>query len=448
MLQGMHKSDVTVVGAGLSGLTAARSLAEAGRSVTVLEARDRVGGRTYTRVIGDAYFDLGGQWLGPTQTRMHALVKEFGLDTFPTFHQGTKVLDVRGVISTYKASIPSMPPFQLIVLQRTITKVEKLAAAFDESQTDWDRQSFGEWMRKHVPSSKVRDVVEAAVRVVFGAESNEVSMHYFLAYVRAGGGLTSLVEIEGAAQQTRFVQGSQQVAHGLANILGDRVVLDAPVRSIEQHSNEVSVHSDAGEWRSDHVIVAVPPLLAGRIAFDPPMPALRDALTQRFPMGATTKFHVLYDHAFWRDAGYSGEVVATHGPLSVVFDNSAPDGGQPALLGFSVARPARDLGTLSPSDRRAQVIEALVRCFGPRAANPTHFVEMDWSSEVWTRGCPTGFMEPGSAYTRAMLRPAFDRIHWAGTETSDVWTGYMEGAVAAGERAAAEILDDRPAGAA
>lgn len=157
-------------------------------------------------------------------------------------------------------------------------------------------------------------------------------------------------------------------------------------------------------------------------------------------MGATTKFHMLYDRAFWRDDGFSGEVVATHGPLTVVFDNSVPDGIQPALLGFPVARTARDLGTFAPAERRAQVIDALVRYFGPHAAAPTDVVEMDWSAEVWTRGCPTGLMEPGSAYTRALLRPAFDRIHWAGTETSDVWTGYMEGAVASGERAAAEIL--------
>lgn len=265
-------------------------------------------------------------------------------------------------------------------------------------------------------------------------------MHYFLAYARAGGGLISLVEIENAAQETRFTQGSQQVAIALARILGDRVVLEAPVISIEQQAHEVAVRSPAGEWRSDHVIVAVPPVLAGRIQFDPPLPALRDALTQRFPMGATTKFHVLYDRAFWRDNGFSGEAVATHGPLSVVFDNSAPDDIQPALLGFSVGRPARELGAHTPARRRAQVIDALVRYFGPAAVTPADFVEMDWSAEVWSRGCPTGFMEPGSAHTRALLRPASGRVHWAGTETSEVWTGYMEGAVASGERAAAEIL--------
>ena len=217
-------------------------------------------------------------------------------------------------------------------------------------------------------------------------------------------------------------------------------MLDAPVHSIEQQAGEVVVRSRAGEWRSDHVVVAVPPALSGRIQFDPPLPAFRDALTRRFPMGATTKFHVLYDRAFWRDNGFSGEAVATHGPLSVVFDNSAPDGIQPALLGFSVGRPARALGAHTPTQRRTQVIDTLVRYFGTAVAAPTEFVEMDWSAEAWSRGCPTGFMEPGSAHTRAFLRPASGRVHWAGTETSMVWTGYMEGAVASGERAAAEIL--------
>ncbi len=435
----MHKSDVTVVGAGLAGLSAARTIARSGRSVAVLEARDRVGGRTYTRAIGGGYFDLGGQWLGPTQRRMHALVEEYGLDTFLTFHEGKKVLDVRGRLSTYKGSIPSMPPHQLLVLNHTISKIEKLVGSFD-GDLRWDDISIGEWKRRHVRSSKVRDVVESAIRVVFGAESHEVSMHYFLSYVKAGGGLISLVEIENAAQETRFVQGAQGVALAMARELGDRITFEVPALAIEQSAHEVTVHTDKGEWRSDAVIVAVPPALAGRIHLDPVAPVMRDALVQRFPMGATSKFHVLYDRAFWRDDGYSGEAVSTHGPLSVVFDNCAPQNEQPALLGFSVGRPARELSVLTPGARRSAVLDTLVRYFGIAAGSPTDFVEMDWSMEPWSRGCPTGFLETGSAYARRALVEPFGRIHWAGTETADEWTGYMEGAVISGERAAAEIL--------
>ncbi len=140
------------------------------------------------------------------------------------------------------------------------------------------------------------------------------------------------------------MNGAQSVALGLAAGLGSRVVLAAPVRTIEHGDGKVRVRTDAGEWTASRAIVAVPPALAGRIAYDPPLPAMRDELTQRYPMGATIKLHALYDRAFWRDEGYSGEAVYGDGPIAFavrqhVGRRRAPRA--PRVLGRGRGAPAR-----------------------------------------------------------------------------------------------------------
>lgn len=445
-------ADVVVVGGGLAGLTAATQLVAAGRSVVVLEARDRVGGRLESAQVGRARFDLGGQWIGPQQTRMCELVAELDIATFPTFHKGRKVLMVGGDRSTYAGDLPSLGLLNLLLLQAGVWLIDAMArrVPVDDPWTAanaerLDSMTVETWKRRMIPSRKVRGVLDAALRVVFGAEPAELSMLHFLWYVHQGGGILKLVEIKHAAQETRFATGAQTVPERLAARLGDRVVTGSPARRIVQHGDTdaglVEVHTDTKVWRARRVVVAVPPALCGRIAFEPKLPALRDELHQREPMGATIKFHVQYETTWWRDEGFSGEAVCTEGPISVVFDNTSHDGAQPALLAFSVGRAARDLGALDPDERRRRVLDVLATCFGPDALAVTGFTEKDWSAEEWSRGCPTGSMPPGvmSVHGPALRKPC-GRIHWAGTETARQWTGYMEGAVESGERVAAEVL--------
>lgn len=440
--------DVVVVGAGLAGLTAARRLADAGAQVRVLEARDRVGGRVLTERAGDASFDLGAQWIGPGQKRVLALAGELGLGTFPTWHEGRKILDLAGKTSTYKGSIPSLSPLKLMLLQRTITAVEKRAATVPiedpwtaERAAEWDGTTVEAWKRRNVPSKAVRGVFDVAARVVFGAEPAELSLLHFLFYVHSGGGLMSLVEIAGGAQETRFTDGAQGLALGLARALGDRVELSSPVSTVEQRSDGVLLTAASGHVFARYAVVAVPPTLAGRIRWEPALPALRDELTQRFPMGATIKAHLLYDRPFWRDGGLSGEAVLTDGPVSVFFDNSSGDGKQAALLAFSVGAAARRLGAMPETERRSQIVRAAVGCFGGQAANVTGYIDKDWSADPWSRGCPTGIAPPGVLTTHGpALRDPVGRVHWAGTESATEWTGYMDGAIQSGERAATEVL--------
>jgi monoamine oxidase len=276
---------------------------------------------------------------------------------------------------------------------------------------------------------------------VFGAEPAELSLLHFLFYLRSGGGFRNLVEIENAAQQTRFHDGAASIAIRMAERLEAAVELQQPVRSIAQTADGVTVTTDAAVFEAKRVIVAVPPALAARIRYEPGLPAHRDQLLQHYPMGSTTKVFAVYDRAFWREDGMSGEVVCCDGPLSVVFDNSSGDGTTPCLLAFICGRDARAWSPLPEAERRDVVLRALSRYFGARALSPAEYFEKNWDAEAYTRGCPVGYAGAGALTGYgAALRDPIGRIHWAGTETATVWNGYMDGALQSGERAAREAI--------
>ena len=440
--------DVVVVGAGLSGLYAARKLRAQGKSVAVIEARERVGGRTRTEQFGDARFDLGGQWVGPGQERVRALAGELGIKTFPTYTDGKKILEAEGKVSTYKRSIASMSIPNLIQMQGALSylsRVQKrISAAAPMSAEDaeaLDGETLETWRARFVKSSKISAVMDAAIRSIFGAEPRELSALYFLMYMNAGGGTLSHTETRGGAQQDRFVPGAQSISVALAQELGDSLILGAPVRKLVQSGDGVDAVCDNQTISGRLALVAVPPPLAGRIDYEPRVSVGRDQLTQRFAMGAAVKVLVTYERAFWREAGFSGEVLSSDGPLSVVYDNTSHDELQPALVGFVVGNQARQWSAQPLSDRRRRVINALKRYFGDEAESIQEYHELDWGAEPWSRGCPVGGLPPGVLTNSfAHLRKPEGRIHWAGTEAATEWIGYMEGALQSAERAAEEVL--------
>jgi monoamine oxidase len=416
--------------------------------VLVVEARDRVGGRTRSDKIGNATFDVGGQWIGPGQERVHALAGELGIGTFPTFTDGKKVLEVEGKVSTYKRSIPSMSIPNLIQMQgalaylkRVRKRVSPTAPMTAEGADELDSETLETWRARFVKSSKISAVMDAAIRTIFGAEPRELSALYFLMYLNAGGGMLRLSEARGGAQQDRFIPGAQSISIALAKELGDSLVLGTPVRKILQSKDGVDIVTDGKSFGGRYAVVAVPPPLAGRIEYVPSVSVGRDQVTQRFAMGAAVKVLVTYERAFWREAGFSGEVVSSDGPLSIVYDNTSHDGRQPALLGFVVGSQARQWAAQPLPDRKRRVINALERYFGDEAGSIQEYHELDWGAEPWSRGCPVGGLPPGVLTSSfAHLRKPEGRIHWAGTEAATEWIGYMEGALQSGERAADEVL--------
>ena len=442
-------ADVLVVGAGLAGLAAARDLVAAGRSVLVLEARDRVGGRVVSQGIGDGKIvEMGGEYAGPTQDRVYALAADLGVTTFPTYDTGRKVLHFNGKRATYGGTIPRISPFVLFDIGLAQARLEALARKVP-AEAPWtapgaeklDGQTFQTWMRRNGVSKSARTLLALAVEAVFAAEPGDISLLHMLFYVHAGGSFQRLIDTTGGAQQDRFTGGSALLAEGLAARLGDVVRLEAPVGRIEVRGDAVTAATPAGQFGSRRVIVATPPHLAGRIEYSPALPSAREQLTQRTPMGSVIKCQVIYDEPFWRKDGLSGQATGDGTGTRVVFDNSPPDGTPGILLAFVEGDEARRLGRESAAVRRQTVLDSLVRYFGPRAAKPEAFLELDWQQEKWSGGCYSTLFGP-NVWTRygPALREPVGPIHWAGTETSPVWTGYMDGAIRSGERAAAEVL--------
>ncbi|MEQ9366489.1 MAG: FAD-dependent oxidoreductase, partial [Leptospirales bacterium] len=335
--------DVAVLGAGIAGLTAAYRLSQAGKSVLVLEGRDRVGGRTLEGRLLDRSFDLGGQWVGPGQNRILALLKELELETFPQYLRGDSLLELQGRIIKYSGVIPRLSLFTLLALDRTMKRVNRMAAKIDPARP-WDAQDAREldlvsvegWLRSHVSSTRVRVLVRMLVRAVLSAEPSEVSMQFFLTYVRSAGSLETLTDVDGAAQQDRIVGGAFQIARRLAGRVGlDRVLLNTPARRIEQSETGVRILSAGGRViEARFVVLAMSPNLTLKIDFAPERPPLYDSLARRMPMGSVTKALIAYAAPFWRAKGFSGLVASDRGPFGPVFDAGLPDDDRGYLVGF------------------------------------------------------------------------------------------------------------------
>ncbi len=444
-----RETDVVVVGAGLAGIAAARAVEHGGGSALLIEARDRVGGRLESVSIGGGkWVDVGGQWIGPTQNRIEALARSLGHETFPTYAAGENVVEIGGKTIRYTGTIPRLRPHVLADMGQAMLRLDRMAskvpldAPWEAPRAkEWDSQTTWSWMRRNVATRAGRTMLELAVKAVWAAMPNDVSLLHLLFYIHSAGKLDLLLDTEGGAQQDRFVNGAQNVAAAAAETLGDRLVLGAPVRRIEHSRDGVVIHGDGITARARRAIIAVPPTLAGRISYDPPLPAYRDQLTQRFPMGSCVKCLAFYEEPFWRADGLSGSAVSDPGPLSIVFDNSPPDGSPGIIVGFLEGHWARELGRVSEEQRRAAVLANLACLFGPRAARPERYLERNWAEEEWSRGCYVGYTPPGvlTAYGPAIRAP-IGPLHWAGTETATVWNGYMDGAIQSGERAAREAL--------
>jgi monoamine oxidase len=424
--------DVAIVGAGLAGLTAARELTKAGIDrIVVLEARDRVGGRTVNHNIGNGrVVEGGGQWVGPTQSAVLSLCKELGVETFKTYLQGKLVIKTGGI----RLEVPYGAAGEMT--SKLLKKIDALAAQVPLSApwqakraAQWDAITLDDWMRAESVKAEDRSSLESAAALTLGTTPQRLSFLYFLYYVHSAGSLHELESMDGGAQDSRIKGGSQILSLKMAEALGDKVRLGQPVLRIRQNAKSVIVETTKGSVEVSQVVMALMPGSCNHIQFEPELPEVRRQLqAHSVQHDGGIKCNIAYERPFWRDRGMSGMSLSDTGPVPFTIDNSPPEGtpGVIAIFADSAKLPK------APSARKQQIIDGLVGLFGKAAANPIGFYQMDWGAEKYTAGCVSP-LEPG-VLTKygASLRPRVGRIHWAGTETSEKWTGYMDGAVRSG----------------
>ncbi|GAA5525748.1 putative flavin-containing monoamine oxidase AofH [Microbulbifer aestuariivivens] len=442
--------DVVVVGAGISGLYAARLLRPHYR-ITVLEARDRVAGRLCNhRFANGDTVDIGGQWVGPGQERMYRLIEELGFETWPLYDTGDNLLWQGQRTRRYRGTIPPIGPLALLDLGQAMARFEKMARSIDAAEpwthpkaAEWDRQTLASWLQSNCRTRRAREVFSIGIGAVFAAEPEDLSLLHALFYARSGESLETLLSVTGGAQQDRVHGGTAGLCTHMARDLGDDLYLNAPVNAVEREADgTLRVLCDAGEFRCKRLIMALPPNQALRIRFSPALPARRDQLWQRMPAGSCIKCIARYERPFWRDEGLSGQVTSVEGPVRVMFDNTEAGKDSGLLMGFLEGDIARHYSSVDPEVRRRDVLDCFARYFGEQAREPLEYVDRDWSSEEWTRGCYAALMPPG-VWTQygATLRSDDAPVHYAGTEAATEWFGYMEGALQAAERAVAEVRD-------
>jgi monoamine oxidase len=441
--------DAIIIGAGLSGLQAAKTLSQQGKTVLILEAKERVGGRVWTIPTNDnEHLDVGGQWVAKSHQKMQELLREYAIGTFPTYIHGYSLISFHHTVKKYRA-IPPIPLKSLWALFKLMTRFERLARKII-LPTPWETQQSREldaitvkdWIYSKSDSPLVIAMFTAMLEALFCCDLDSTSMFQALIAVKSSGSLNFMLGNKNGAQEERIQGGAQNVCDAIMNSISATIRFHSPVTQIHQHHDYVEVCSNETRYTAKKVIVSIPLPSAKEINFYPHLPLAKQALVDAMFMASVIKYQFVYETPFWRASGnHSGMALSLDGFVSGTFDNSLPNSPKGIMVAFVHANHAKELLEQSQERRITIVKNELSLLFGKDALKPITINEHTYMTDKWIKGCYAGVFPPQIlSHYGSELRTPFQHIHWTGTETSVHFMGYMEGAVLSGERAANEVL--------
>lgn len=442
--------DCAIVGAGLAGLVAAQYLADRGLSVTVLEARDRVGGRVENRVLNDgSYVELGGQWIGAGFDELREIIDELGLETIGLPARGSLVVRLRGQALEVpsKEDSPALTPFEVSDLGQGLLRLRRLAErlrddpAWRKANDAWLKQDLRRWVATNLRTQGAQRRFGEVYAAAFGPMPKGATLLEGLHQVNSGPDLETMLASNGGLHQERVDGGMAAVAQGLAARLGGIVRLRAEVIRVEHDDRSARLMLAGGEVvEARQVISTLPPRLAVALPHQPALPAWRAEAADKVAPGNVIKAFLIYERPFWRELGYSGQTSADEGPVRVTFDTTSDNSERGHLMGFFEGADADSLSRRSVTLRERAFIDSVVRMFGEVAAKPLSYIERDWATEKFTGGCHGAHFAPGVWTTNGpILAEPEGVLHWAGAEYATRFNGYLEGAVRSGREVAAMV---------
>ncbi|MBN9157866.1 NAD(P)/FAD-dependent oxidoreductase [Microbacterium sp.] len=442
--------DVLIVGAGAAGTTAANELRKAGLSVVVLEARDRVGGRLWTDVIDGAMLEIGGQWVSPDQDALIETIDELGLETFSRYREGDSVyVGPDGTLHRFTGEMFPVSAETEAVIAEITERLDAMVAEIDPDRpyahpkaAEWDSVTWDAWLRQQTDDDEaVRNLAFATGSAMLTKPTHAFSLLQSLLMAASAGSYSHLVDADFILDK-RVIGGLQQVPLLLAERLGDDVLLNQPVRSLEWDESGVTATTDSLTVRARHAVLALAPVLYDRISFVPPLPRRQHQMHQHLSMGFVIKVHAVYDRPFWREQGLSGTAFSPYELSHEAYDNTNHGDERGTLVGFVSDQNADDLFELSAEERKERILESLSHYYGPEAKNPVVYYESDWGTEEWTRGAYAASFDMGGLHRYGKdLRSAVGPIHFACSDMAGAGYQHVDGAIRMGRLAAAQILE-------
>jgi len=431
--------DCVVVGAGLSGLYAARHLARAGVKVVVFEAAERLGGRVDSCRADQRYaYDRGAQWISNDQPRMMALAQEAGIALHPTFRRGAVLVAQGNGFRRHKYAGGELSIVARIDLAIALIRLtRRLRAIARANSAESDDLSVDRLIHRTTNTDAAATYLSNLVAAAYCSEATQISALELAHQLKSVGGIRALSN----AEQWIVSRGASQFVDWLASDIRQVIRMSSKVTAIEQGNEFATVTAGNATFRCQTVILAIAPHLYRHIAFSPQLPDSRTKVLGRFVRGHVVKSVAIFEKPWWRQMGLSGMVVNPGSPFPLVIDSGATNDSPGVLVCLSTGSAALVLEPKSEAERTHLYLSYLSEAFASAPPEPIAVESRDWFHEPFAEGGYASFRGlHGWRLGDSVFHP-HGRIHFAATETAHAWRSYMEGAVNAGFQAAQAVTE-------